>query len=562
MLDNFTNKPRVAYLSMEIAFHEALPTYSGGLGVLAGDSMLSAADLDLPMVGVTLVSRQGYFRQLIDEDGRQSESPEMWEPSQYATRLPAKTSIQLRGETVWISAWLYELKGHMNGCIPIILLDTFVEENSADNKTLTHHLYGGDTEYRLKQEALLGIGGERMLRALGFAIFCYHMNEGHSALLVSELLKHNRFESENMRDGDHSSDIPRVRNLCCFTTHTPVDAGHDRFDYAMVDEILGNEINLNVLKKLAGEDCLNMTQLALNGSQYVNGVAKKHADVSRDMFPGYRIHAITNGVHPRRWVSPALTNLLDTYLPGWCHEPELLRNVDSIPSDEIWQAHQLAKQLLITHIQQTQKTSLQLELPILGFARRMTSYKRADLLFSDVERLMQIAEQYPFQIVMGGKAHPRDHEGKQLIQHIHRVAKTLKEVIPIVFLENYDVAQARQLIGGCDIWLNTPLRPYEASGTSGMKAAINGVANLSVLDGWWIEGCVEGKTGWAIGSDSPSENGNDALSLYQKLEQQVLPMYHEHKPEWIQMMKTCIQKNGTYFNTHRMMRRYVCEAYL
>ena len=562
MLDHFTHTPRVAYLSMEIAFHEDLPTYSGGLGVLAGDSMLSAADLDLPMVGVTLVSREGYFRQHLDRDGSQSESPETWDPAQYATRLPAKTSIQLQGETVWIGAWLYELKGHMNGCIPIILLDTFVEGNSSDNQALTHRLYGGDAHYRLKQEALLGIGGERMLRALGFTIFRYHMNEGHSALLISELLKQYRFSSENMRNSEYSSDIPRVKKLCCFTTHTPVDAGHDRFDYAMVEAVLGEEVDLNTVKKLAGDECLNMTQLALNGSQYINGVAKKHADVSRDMFPGYRIHAITNGVHPHRWVSPSLAEVLDTYLPGWCHEPELLRNVDDIPNDALWQAHQLAKQSLISHIQEQQKTTLQLELPILGFARRMTSYKRADLLFSDIDRLVQIAERYPFQIVLGGKAHPQDHEGKHLIQQLHIVAKTVKDVLPVVFLENYDIAQARQLIGGCDIWLNTPLRPYEASGTSGMKASINGIANLSVLDGWWIEGCVEGKTGWAIGGVSPSENGNDALSLYQKLEQQVLPMYYDRKLDWVQMMKTCIQKNGTYFNSHRMMRRYVCEAYL
>ncbi len=562
MLDDFTNKPRVAYLSMEIAFHEDLPTYSGGLGVLAGDSMLSAADLDLPMVGVTLVSRAGYFRQHLDDDGCQSESPETWEPSQYATRLPAKTSIRLQGETVWICAWLYELRGHMNGCIPIILLDTFVEENSADTRALTHHLYGGDTRYRLKQEALLGIGGERMLRALGFSLFRYHMNEGHSALLVSELLKHHRIASENMQDSDVLSDLSRVRDLCCFTTHTPVDAGHDRFEYAMVEDVLGEEINLNVVKKLAGEACLNMTQLALNGSQYINGVAKKHANVSRDMFPGYRIHAITNGVHPHRWVISPLADVFDNYLPGWCHEPELLRNVDIIPNDELWTAHQLAKQSLLEHIHGKHKTSLQLDLPVLGFARRMTSYKRADLLFSNIDRLVRIAERFPFQIVLGGKAHPQDHDGKHLIQQLHITAKTLKNIIPVVFLENYDIAQAKQFIGGSDIWLNTPLRPYEASGTSGMKAAINGVANLSVMDGWWIEGCVEGQTGWAIGGEAPSENGNDAQSLYEKLENDVLPMYSERHESWVQMMKFCIQKNGTYFNSHRMMRRYVSEAYL
>ncbi len=562
MLDDFTNKPRVAYLSMEIAFHEDLPTYSGGLGVLAGDSMLSAADLDLPMVGVTLVSRAGYFRQHLDDDGCQSESPETWEPYQYATRLPAKTAIRLQGETVWICAWLYELRGHMNGCIPIILLDTFVEENSADNRVLTHHLYGGDTLYRLKQEALLGIGGERMLRVLGFSLFRYHMNEGHSAFLVSELLKHHRIASKNMQDSDVLPGLSRVRDLCCFTTHTLVDAGHDRFEYAIVEGVLGEEINLNAVKKLAGETCLNMTQLALNGSQYINGVAKKHADVSRDMFPGYRIHAITNGVHPSRWVCSELASMFDEYLPGWCHEPELLRNVDSIPNEEFWHAHQEAKKSLIEHIHASHNVLLKPDVPILGFARRMTSYKRADLLFSNIETLKHISRKFPFQIVLGDKAHPQDHEGKHLIQQLHILSRALEEDITIVFLENYDIAQAKKLIAGCDIWLNTPLRPYETSGTSGMKAAINGVANLSVMDGWWIEGCVEGQTGWAIGGVSPSKNGSDAMSLYRKLEYEALPLYYQRHQEWVRMMKLCIQKNGTYFNSHRMMRRYVCEAYV
>ena len=562
MLNDFVKQPRVAYLSMEIAFQENIPTYSGGLGVLAGDSMLSAADLELPLVGVTLVSREGYFCQHLDRDGVQSESPEVWNPSQYAIRLHVKTSIQLDGEDVWVGVWLYELKGHMNGTIPILLLDTDLDENSSENKKLTHYLYGGDSRYRLKQEAILGIGGERIMQALGLTISRYHMNEGHAALVVSELLKRFQYSDTNLKYGESRYDIPRVRALCCFTTHTPVDAGHDRFSYALVEEVLGHEVDLDTVKTLAGEDCLNMTRLALNGSQYVNGVAKKHADVSREMFPGYRIHAITNGVHPHRWVCQQLAELFDEYLPGWCHEPELLRHVDSIPSDQIWQAHQSTKQRLINHVKKAHDISLELDTPILGFARRMTAYKRADLLFSDIENLKRIATLYPFQIVLGGKAHPQDHEGKHLIEQLHILSKKLRGDLNIVFLENYNIAQAKQLVAGCDVWLNTPLRPYEASGTSGMKAAINGVANLSVMDGWWIEGCIEGKTGWAIGGVSPSENGNDALSLYRKLEQVALPMYHERRCDWIQMMKTCIQKNGTYFNSHRMMRRYVCEAYL
>tara|TARA_B100000745_G_scaffold300562_1_gene255301 strand:- start:3768 stop:5456 length:1689 start_codon:yes stop_codon:yes gene_type:complete len=562
VLNDFIKKARVAYFSMEIAFDEALPTYSGGLGVLAGDSMLSAADLELPLVGVTLVSRAGYFRQHIDVNGWQSESPEEWDPSQHATRLCAKTSIRLEGEEVWICAWLYELKGHMNGSIPILLLDTYLDENSDEARSLTDHLYGGDVRYRLKQEAILGIGGERMLQALGFTISRYHMNEGHAALLVHELMSRYQYAAEDLQANESPYDIPRIRDLCCFTTHTPIAAGHDKFDYSIVESVLGEELDLSIVKKLAGQDQLNMTQLALNGSQYVNGVAKKHADVSREMFPGYHIHAITNGVHPSRWVCSELASMFDEYLPGWCHEPELLRNVDNIPNEEFWHAHQTAKKSLIEHIKASHNVLLKPDVPILGFARRMTSYKRADLLFSNIETLKHISRKFPFQIVLGGKAHPQDHEGKHLIQQLHILSRALEEDITIVFLENYDIPQAKKLIAGCDIWLNTPLRPYEASGTSGMKAAINGVANLSVMDGWWIEGCVEGQTGWAIGGVSPSENGNDAMSLYRKLEYEALPLYYQRHQEWVRMMKLCIQKNGTYFNSHRMMRRYVCEAYV
>ncbi len=542
MLNDFINKSRVAYFSMEIALHENLPTYSGGLGVLAGDSMLSAADLDLPMVGVTLVSREGYFRQHLDLHGRQTESPETWEPSEHATRLHVKTSIHLDGEDVWIGAWLYELNGHMNGTIPILLLDTYLDENTPENQKLTHYLYGGDSRYRLKQGAILGIGGKRILQSLGFSVFRYHMNEGHAALLVPELLKQFPFRSDDVKAGEFPFDLPRVRDLCCFTTHTPIGAGHDSFGYDLVEDVIGAEIEVTILKKMAGDESLNLTRLALNGSQYVNGVAKKHADVSREMFPGYRIHAITNGIHPHRWVCPQLAELFDEYLPGWCHEPELLRNVDVIPCDQLWEAHQTAKTQLINHINQTQNVLLENDLPVLGFARRMTSYKRVDLLFTNIDTLKQIAARYPFQIVLGGKAHPNDLDGKHLIQQLHILSESLRGDIPVVFLENYDIRQAKLLVAGSDIWLNTPLRPFEASGTSGMKAAINGVANLSVMDGWWIEGCVEGQTGWAIGGVSESENGNDALSLYQKLECDALPMYYERRSDWVKMMKICIQK--------------------
>lgn len=562
-LDNFIHEPRIAYFSMEIALRSEIPTYSGGLGVLAGDTLNSAADLELPMVAVTLVSRQGYFRQSISEQGWQQEAPDPWEPADWMTQLDAKVALPIGGRTVWVGGWLYVLQGHMNGCQPVILLDTDQDENTVEDRAITDHLYGGDQAYRLKQEMVLGIGGMRLLQALGFEIRGYHMNEGHSALLAVELLRRYSYPAEDMRPGESPYNIPRVREQCSFTTHTPVEAGHDRFGYDLVQQVVGEPVAMSMLKQLGGEDALNMTRLALNLSEYVNGVAKRHAEVSRGMFPGYRVHAVTNGVHPFTWTSEPFRKLYDRYLPGWCHEPELLIRADCcISDDEVWEAHRQAKQALIDCVRRLTGASLDLEKPILGFARRMTAYKRPDLLFSDMQRLKAIARDQPFQIVMAGKAHPNDTDGKQLIERLHAHARALEDVIPMIFLPGYDLALAQCLVSGVDVWLNTPLRPMEASGTSGMKATFNGVPNLSVLDGWWIEGCIEGITGWAVGDSQEADNGADANSLYQKLEDIVLPLYHRDRSGWIAVMKGAVVKNAAYFNSHRMMRRYATEAYV
>jgi starch phosphorylase len=502
MLDDLTHTPRVAYFSMEIALRNEIPTCAGGLGMLAGDTMRSAADLDLPMVAVSLVSHTGYFRQEIDVQGRQIERPDAWDPQQWATRLQAKIAVAIESRTVWVSGWLYVLIGHMGGRQPVILLDTDLPENREDDRTLTHYLYGGDAVYRLKQEIVLGIGGVRMLRALGFGIRHYHMNEGHSALLGLELLRRYAFAREELRPGESPYDVPHVRQRCSFTTHTPVEAGHDRFPYDLVARVLGEFVDWATLKHLAGEDQLNMTRLALNLSEYVNGVAKRHAEVSREMFPGYRVHAVTNGVHPFTWAAPSFRGLYDQHLPGWCHEPELLVRADCCITDAgVRDAHQQAKEALIDRVRSLTSVGLQPKLPILGFARRMTAYKRPDLLFADLERLKAIGRQRSFQVVLAGKAHPRDAGGKRLIEALHAHMRELIGTIPVVFLPNYDMAVAQMLVAGADVWLNTPLKPLEASGTSGMKAAFNGVPNLSALDGWWIEGCIEGVTGWAVGGE-------------------------------------------------------------
>ena len=562
-LDDFMREPRIAYFSMEIALHNDIPTYSGGLGVLAGDTMRSAADLELPMVAVSLVSRAGYFRQEIDAEGRQVEQAAHWDPAERATRLGAKVAIMIEGRVVWVGGWLYVLKGHTNGQQPVILLDTDLDENIAEDREITHHLYGGDASYRLKQEFVLGVGGIRFLQALGFTLRQYHMNEGHSALLAVELLRRYAYSTSDLRPGESPYDVPRVRDLCCFTTHTPVESGHDRFSYDLVQQILGDFIELPVLKRLGGEDALNMTRLALNLSEYVNGVAKRHAELSRTMFPGYLMHAVTNGVHPFTWTCASFIKVYDDFLPGWCHEPELLVRVDCcVPDDDLWQAHFEAKQRLVERVKTQTSVVLDPDLPTLGFARRMTAYKRPDLLFSDLERLADIARRQPFQIVLAGKAHPKDSDGKSQIERLHAHMRKLSGVIPMAYLPDYGMDTALDMVSGVDVWLNTPLRPLEASGTSGMKAAFNGVPQLSVLDGWWIEGCIEGVTGWAVGDSRESANGDDVESLYQKLDEVVLPLYHSDRAAWIRVMKGAVCKSASFFNSHRMMRRYVTEAYV
>ena len=560
-LEGFVHEPRIAYFSMEIALANEIPTYSGGLGVLAGDTMRSAADLELPMTGVTLASRAGYFRQEI-AGGRQLERPDFWQPEKSAQRLPAKVAVQMGERDVWVGAWLYVVHGPRGGAVPVVLLDTDLPENEPAERSLTHYLYGGDDAYRLKQEIVLGVGGVRLLAALGFEVRKYHLNEGHAALLTVELLRRLAHAPQEAGSRGTRYDVPAVRQRCVFTTHTPIEAGHDQFSYELADGLLSGLVERAELRRLAGDERLNMTRLALNLSEHVTGVARRHAEVSRRMFPGYEVHAITNGVHPWTWTCDSFRRLYDAHLPRWCHEPELLARADRIPDDAVREAHAEAKRALLERVRGATGQALDPALPVLGFARRMTQYKRADLLFSDLARLEAIASHHPFQVVLAGKAHPRDGGGKQLIERLHGWAEALRGAVSVVFLPGYDMELARLLVSGADVWLNTPARPLEASGTSGMKAALNGVPSLSVPDGWWIEGCIEGVTGWAIGGDSDADNARDAAALYDKLERVVLPLWHDGGAGWTAVMKGAISRNAAYFNSHRMMRRYAVEAYL
>jgi glycogen phosphorylase len=562
-LDGFLHRTHIAYFSMEIALRPEIHTYSGGLGMLAGDTARSCADLEMPVVFVSLVSRAGYLRQEIDADGRQIDHPDPWDPSLWAHPLGAKIAVEIAAREVWIRAWLYRLHGGTGEQVPVLLLDTDLDENAPDDRRLTDQLYGDNDVYRLKQEIVLGIGGLRLLRALGFEIRTYHLNEGHSALLALELLKRHRLAPEMVGPGELAFDTPEVRDACVFTTHTPVEAGHDRFSYPLVEQVLGAPIPLDQLKIVAGQDALNMTRLALNLSGYVNGVAERHAETAHRMFPGFRVRAVTNGVHAPTWTHPSFARLYRADFPHWQHEPDLLVRADQLSDEAVWTAHQEAKQALIAQVRELAGVDLDPELPTIGFARRMTGYKRPELLFTDLDRLRMIARRQPFQVVIAGKAHPRDFAGKETIKRLHEHSRALTGTLPVVFLPNYDMALAQYLVAGVDLWLNTPLPPYEASGTSGMKAALNGVLNFSVLDGWWLEAWIEGRTGWAIGGAGIADgHADDARELYRKLETLILPLYYGDRPRWIWMMKEAIGNIGSYFNSQRMMRRYASEAYL
>ncbi|MCX6090125.1 MAG: alpha-glucan family phosphorylase [Candidatus Atribacteria bacterium] len=567
ILNSFRKEQTIAYFSMEIALTNDIPSYSGGLGVLAGDTVRAAADISAPFLAVTLISRKGYFRQEITSDGWQKEYPLTWEVEKFVEPLSPRVQVVMEGRTVSVGAWAYYWKSMTGGIIPVIFLDTNLPENTADDRQITDCLYGGDRRYRLKQEIILGIGGTRMLQALGLNVRKYHINEGHAALLTLELLQQNKKRLEEVWSEDQMWDTEAVKNFCVFTTHTPVEAGHDKFSYDLVKQVLNEPIPFLFLQKLAGNEDLNMTRLALNLSGYINGVAKRHTEVSRNMFPGYTIHDITNGVHSFTWTSNPFRDLFDQYIPGWAHQPELLTRVDIIPDEEIWDAHQAGKKHLLAYVRDTGGGDMDEDTLTIGFARRMTAYKRPHFLFTDTERLKRVRRKGDFQIIYAGKAHPQDEEGKRIIQTIYQYCQSLKNEIKIVFLEDYNLEIAKKMVSGVDVWLNTPQRPMEASGTSGMKAAHNGVLNFSILDGWWIEGCLEGITGWSIGPTptekaDPAEQSREEIDdLYNKLEYIILPTYYQQIDWWIKMMKSSIGKIASYFNTHRMMEHYVTEAY-
>jgi starch phosphorylase len=560
-----TDEPeiKIAYFSMEIAADPRFPTYAGGLGVLAGDTLRSAADFGLPIAGVTLLHRQGYFRQHLDGKGRQTEGPDEWHPETELELVEPTVVVVLDGRRLKVRAWRYWIMGVTGQRVPVYFLDTDLPENPPWERTLTNSLYGGDTTYRLCQEAVLGIGGVQLLRALGYKeIVRFHMNEGHSALLALALLE--EIVGRPNLSSATNEEIEAVRRQCVFTTHTPVPAALDQFPLELARQVLGQDrIGMLDATHCCPFGNLNMTYLALRCSRYINGVAMHHSEISHDMFPNYPIHAITNGVHAGTWTSAPFQELYDRHIPEWRHDNLYLRYVIGIPLDEIQQAHLRAKRQLLQSIEESTGVQLNEKVATFGFARRATEYKRADLIFSDLERLRAIRQSAgPFQLVFSGKAHPNDEAGKAVIRKVYEAAAALRDSIPVVYIENYGMQWARLIASGVDLWLNTPHRPFEASGTSGMKAALNGVPSLSVRDGWWLEGHFEGVTGWAVGYDEgPEEHGVEIASLYNKLEHVILPMYYLRPEAYAEVMRSAIAVNGSFFNTQRMISQYLLNAY-
>jgi glycogen phosphorylase len=569
--EHHPKKDHIAYFSMEIGISHTLPTYSGGLGILAGDLLKSYADISLPVVGVTLLNEKGYFSQSIDDEGNQICNPVDWDVYQFMEPLPNQITVKIEDREVKVRAWKHNIRGQTGFNIPVIFLDTNCEGNSDYDKKLTSFLYGGDRYYRLCQEIILGIGGVRMLDSLGYKyINKYHMNEGHAALLTIELL---RQTNPNNSNDESRFNFDDVKNKCIFTTHTPVAAGHDHFKIDLFKKTLGDFVPNFIFEKIIVDDEVNMTLLGLVMSNYINGVAKRHKEVTKEMFPEYSIDSITNGIHPPTWISPYYQELFDRHIPGWSIDPYTLRYALSIHREDIWNAHYLSKINLIEYINKNTNSDFHKDRFTIGYARRFTAYKRPNLILYDIEKLKKIADKVgDIQIVFAGKAHSQDIQGQEIMK---KVIQTIKEVnrqgsrVKMVFLPNYDMSVARLMVGGCDIWLNNPQRPYEASGTSGMKAALNGVPQVSTIDGWWVEGHIENLTGWSIGPnvndpgyDTDYDEVPEAIDLYKKLEHVIIPMFYGDRKRWCEIMRHCIAINASFFNTYRMAQQYISNAYI
>jgi starch phosphorylase len=522
------------------------------------------------VVGVTLLYHHGFFRQELDDDGRQVEHPAGWTPTDQLERLGTTVKIAINGRSVVVGAWRRVLRGVSGAKVPVYFLDTTLLENAPADQVITDRLYLGAPTDRLSQEAVLGLAGPAMLRALGHRdIATYHLNEGHASLVPVALLR----EQLGGSIADASlADVEAVRKVCVFTTHTPVPAGHDRFDAQLVAEVLGPDLGDGLARLGCVTDGqLNMTSLGMFFSGFINSVAQRHREVSQAMFPLRRLHAITNGVHVPTWAAPSTAKVFDRHLCDWRQDNNVLRYASTIPLEEIEDAHSQAKKVLFDEVVRRRGARLDPGVLTIGVARRSTPYKRNDLLVSRPDELRSLVKRFgPVQVVYSGKAHPADLGGKTMIERINAAARELTGDVTVVYLENYGMTLAALLVAGVDVWLNNPVAPHEASGTSGMKAALNGVPSLSVLDGWWIEGHIEGVTGWAIGADpGPAcdlpvgDEAQDAAvgtELYRVLGE-VVTCFYEHPGEFAAIRRNAIGFNGSYFTAQRMISQYWATAY-
>jgi len=556
--------PKIAYCSMEIMLESDIPSYAGGLGVLAGDILRSCADTGVPAIGLSLVYSGHTFNQMVNPDGSQIFVAVDWQRLDQLTKLPNQVRFTLAGTEVVVGCWRYDIVGFNGHVVPVYLLDTNFPENLEWVRNLTLNLYEGSSENRLSQEALLAFGGIKMLRELDITdITTYHLNEGHTSFVPLALMHEYHLDEET------------IKNRCTFTTHTPVPEGHDKFPYDQAKKYLDTLLPSNI-ENLASSEKLSMTHLGFSMSNTHIAVSKKHKQVCEKMFPNIPFISITNAVHHRSWTWYLMQNLYDKYLPGWLENPKLLTDVpEKIPDPEVWTAHQNSKLDLIHMVNEhlniqsvvsnqsppSQDDHFDADTLTISLARRPVPYKRPLLLYTDILRLEKIGAK-KIQIIQCGKSHPDDEISQTFVREIIRISQKLKGQIRVAYIENYSPKIARLLVAGSDIWLNTPKRPLEASGTSGMKAALNGVLNFSILDGWWIEGHAQNPlSGFTIGPQTDTvDDTEDAADLYTKLESEIIPLYYQNRPEWIRRMKAAITL-GSYFNTHRLVSEHLMSAW-
>ena len=539
----------IGYFTAEIGLWSDLKTYSGGLGVLAGDHVKSAADAGIPLVGVTLLYREGYGTQQLDNLGNQTETFPNLDPNQHMTKTSIEFSLNLDNTQIKISVWKVEIEGISGHVVPVYFLDTFHEDNTPEHCSLSGRLYGGDDNTRIRQEYILGVGGVKLFDFIDEVLSGIHLNEGHCTFALLELLEKG-WTRQYL--SDHT----------LFTTHTPVPAGHDRFDWDLVRQIIGDKLPQDAIElvKIAGDsengNRCSMSHLAVGLCTSVNAVSKLNAEVASNMFANRVITPITNGVHHMTWTSDSMSTLFDKFIPGWKENPNLLQNANNLPNHELVKFREQARELLRNRVKNDTGVELFKDRLTIGFARRFATYKRANLVFHDLERLTNIGAD-KIQFVFSGKAHPRDNGGKDLIRSIFESASNIESSIPVAFLEDYDMQIGLDMTSGVDIWLNNPIRPMEASGTSGMKAAMNGVPNCSILDGWWPEACIHGKNGWAIGSAEDDRNDiRDANNLYNVIENEVLPVWESSIDNWANIMKSSIVASSN-FTGNRMIQDYL-----